>query len=516
MTPSPLLSYSPPLLAEIWALHASFRARRPALVAHDGRRSWGELIERTSQLANGLRALGLAPGDRIGILMSNGVRTVETIMGALRGGFVAVPLNLSVTDAAIEGMLTDSGARAVFVTADQAHRIARADDFIVLVSAGGRREQAALGFTDYDTWIEGQPTDSPQVEIRQDWLANIIYSSGTTGVPKGIAHDHAGRLGWTNDLALALRYHPQARTLVTTGLYSNISWLGMLCTFLVGGTLFVHENFDPGAFLETVERERISHVAMVPVQFQRVIEHPEFERFDRSSLQAMVSAGSKLHPRLKQRLLDAFACGVAEDYGMTEGLTTILDPEEARDRLDSAGLPVFGTEMAILGTDDERLPRGAIGEIIGRSRFSMVGYWNRPEATRDATWVDERGRAWLRTGDIGKIDDGGYLYVLDRKKDMILTGGQNVYPADIEGVLLGHPEVAECAVIGIPSEQWGETPLALVVPRQHCPDAAVLREWVNARVGRRQRVHAVEFREILPRNPNGKLLKRELRAQFWT
>jgi acyl-CoA synthetase (AMP-forming)/AMP-acid ligase II len=509
------LGYPAPLLPEIWEIHGRFRGERAAVVAHDGALSWRALIARTNRFANGLLALGLEPGARVGILMSNGIRTVETIIGALRGGFVAVPLNLSINDAAIEAMLVDSGATALFVTGDQVARV-KAAGFTARVLATDPAQGAVAGWTDYDEWMAGQSAAAPAVHIGPETLANIIYSSGTTGIPKGITHSHLGRLGWTNDLALALRYHALSRTLITTGLFSNISWVGMLCTLMVGGTVYVHKAFDPRAFLETLERERITHVAMVPVQYQRIVEHPDFDAFDRSSMQAMMTVGSKMASWLKQRLLDTFACGVAEDFGMTEGLTTIHDPEDAPGRLDSVGLPVLGTEMAVLRGDDSLAAPGEIGEIIGRSRFSMVGYWNRPDATREATWIDDRNRKWLRTGDIGRIDADGHLYVLDRKKDMILSGSQNIFPADIEAVLVTHPGVSECAVIGVPDETWGEAPVAVVVPRAGCPAEGELRAWLNERVGKRQRVRDLLFRDALPRNPNGKLLKRELRAEFAT
>jgi long-chain acyl-CoA synthetase len=510
------LGYAPPLLPEIWEIHGRFRAGRDAVVAHDGSLAWGALIARTNRLANGLLAEGLQPGARVGILMSNGVRAVETIIGLLRGGFVAVPLNLSISDAAIATMLADSGATALFVTGDQAARVEGVSDLTLRVLTADPGERAPPGWTDYEAWIAAQSEAAPAVQIHPETLANIIYSSGTTGIPKGITHSHFGRLGWTNDLALALRYHALSRTLITTGLFSNISWVGLLCTLMMGGTVHVQKSFDAGAFLQTVERERITHVAMVPVQYQRIVEHPDFDKHDRSSLQAMMSCGSKMPSWLKQRLLDAFPCGIAEDFGMTEGLTTIHDPEDAPRRLDSVGLPVVGTEMAVLRDNDSLAAPGEVGEIIGRSRFSMVGYWNRPDATWEATWTDGQGRKWLRTGDIGRIDADGYLYVLDRKKDLILSGSQNIYPADIEAVLATHPGVSECAVIGVPDETWGETPIAIVVPRVGCPDEGELRAWLNAQVGKRQRVKAVLFRDALPRNPNGKLLKRELRAELST
>jgi acyl-CoA synthetase (AMP-forming)/AMP-acid ligase II len=225
--------------------------------------------------------------------------------------------------------------------------------------------------------------------------------------------------------------------------------------------------------------------------------------------------GSPLTPTLKAETIRRLGCELIELYGLTEGLITTLAPEDVERKLASVGKPLPGTDLRILGPDDREVGPGETGEIVGRGRIVMAGYHARPDANAEATWTDEQGRRWLRTGDIGRLDDEGFLYIVDRKKDMILTGGQNVYPADIEIVMLGHPDVAEVAVIAVPSEKWGETPLAVVVPRSGAqPDPAALAAWTNERVGRQQRVSGVVLRDSLPRNPNGKILKRELRAEL--
>ena len=347
-------------------------------------------------------------------------------------------------------------------------------------------------------------------------LCNIIYSSGTTGEPKGIVHTHATRLLWAYDLSLALRYHSGARTLIVTGLYSNISWAALLCTFLSGGTLVLRDVFDPADALATIARERITHTAMVPVQYRRILEDPAFDAADRSSLQAMMCVGSQLPVAIKARLFEAFPCGIIEVYGSTEGIITSQAPEEAPGRLASVGRPLPGLDLRILDADDRPLGVGESGEVVGRSRFAMLGYWKLPEATASAMWIDDEGNSWLRTGDIGRLDEEGYLYIVDRKKDLILSGGQNIYPADIETELMKHPDVIECAVIGVPSETWGESPLALVVVRDPKSNTGeTMRAWLNARVGKQQRVVTVELRDNLPRNPVGKILKRELRVPYW-
>ena len=288
----------------------------------------------------------------------------------------------------------------------------------------------------------------------------------------------------------------------------------MLCTLLAGGTLVIHERFDAAGFLDTVERERITHTAMVPIQFQRVIEAQALSPRDVSSMHAMMSCGSPLHEGLKRAIFEVFPCGIIELYGLTEGIITTLDPEDAEGRWSSVGKPLIGTDIRIVGDDDRPVAVGIAGEIVSRGRITMPGYWRRDDANADARWVDEEGTVWLRSGDIGHLDSKGFLYIVDRKKDMILSGGQNIYPQDIEAVLVTHELIQDAAVIGAPSARWGETPLALVVPRNDRLSMEELLAWANQRLGRQQRLAACIAVAELPRNPNGKILKRELRKIY--
>ncbi len=505
-----------PLLPEILKLHGRWRGGRDALICGDARESWTGLSRNLNRFANAMLGHGIVRGDRVVVLMSNGLPMVHALFGVMNAGAVSVPINLSVSDDAVLRMVQDAGAHAVVATPDQRARIdglrgQLAGDVGLFVLAG----EAMPGWIAWDDFLAGHEAADPAVAIADDDLLNIIYSSGTTGVPKGIAHTHRGRRDWAYDLAVALRYHGGARTLVTIGLYSNISWVAMLCTLLAGGTLVVQQRFDDAGFLEAVQQERITHTAMVPVQFQRVIERMRAVDCDVSSMQAMMSCGSPLHAALKQEIFRRFPCGVIELYGLTEGVVTTLDPEDADGRWSSVGKPLLGTDIRLVDADGREVPRGDCGEIVARGRITMPGYYNRPDASHEATLVDERGRRWLRTGDIGRLDEDGFLYIVDRKKDMILSGGQNVFPGDIESVMLGHPDVAEVAVIGVASDRWGETPVAVVVLRAGAQVAAeALVAWTNERVGRQQRISRVALRDSLPRNANGKILKRELRADF--
>ncbi len=277
----------------------------------------------------------------------------------------------------------------------------------------------------------------------------------------------------------------------------------------------IHRRFDAAGFLTTVEQEKITHTAMVPIQIQRVVEQMRCTPHDVASMQAMMSCGSPLHAALKQEIFQRFECGIIKLYGLTEGIITTMEPEEAIDRWTSVGKPLLGTDIRIVGSDDCEVAIGVSGELVSRGALAMPFYLNRPDASAEAGWTDPEGRLWMRSGDIGYIDEEGYLYIIDRKKDMILSGGQNIYPQDIEAVLIAHPEVDDVAVIGLPSTRWGETPVALLVLRAGSKtDRAAIVAWCNEHIGKQQRIADVIIIAELPRNPNGKSLKRELRQQY--
>ncbi|MBX7248444.1 MAG: AMP-binding protein [Caulobacteraceae bacterium] len=499
-----------PLLPEIWALHGRWRASRPAVESWDGTLTWAELMARSNQVGAGLRAIGLSHGDRAAVLMSNSLSTVEVLVGLMRAGIAAVPVNPGVTDAAVAAMMRDAGVRALFLSEEHAARDLPLDGLVDggLIVRGGSRG------TDYHAWRDGSSDSDPGQAVQPDDLCNIIYSSGTTGMPKGIVHTHGQRLAWAQDVGQALRYHSGARTAVVVGLHSNISWVSLLCTLMAGGTVLVERAFDGEGFFALIRKRGVTHVSMVPLLCQRLLEAwPDDDPHAGRGLQSLMCCGSPLPAGVKAALLERLGGVLIELYGSTEGVITTLDPEDAPDRLASVGKPVAGGDILILGADDRPAPPGEAGEIVGRGRFSMDGYWNRPDATAEATWTDPQGRPWLRTGDIGRVDEEGFLYVVDRKKDMILSGGQNVYPADVEAILFEHPGVAQCAVVGAPSRKWGETPVAFVVPAEDSGLAAPdLRDWLNARLARFQKVAAVHLVDDLPRNATGKVLKRELRA----
>lgn len=506
-----------PLLHDMVGLHGKWYPNKPALIDEEKTLSWKQLDDNTNRVANGLAEMGIKPGDAVAVLMTNSVEYVEIMYGTLRAGAIIVPLNLAVSEEHLSTMINDAAVKAIFYTPDQEQKIGYIKQHYANLSTtfsyGESNHKDSL---DYPTWRDQQKIADPGIEVDDEAPCNIIYSSGTTGQPKGIKHTHRRRIQSMYELSLAHRYHFNATSICSIGLYSNIAWASLFCALIVGGTCVIQKRFKPEEWLATVKEHQVTHTMMVPVMFQHILDDPSFTPASVSSMEAIISGGSSLYAELKQKVTESFSAAVIEIYGLTEGFMTSLQPEEAEGRLSSVGKPIRGHDYIIIDDDDNKLPWGNTGEICVRSIHWMIEYHNRPEATEECSYIDTKGLQWLRTGDIGKVDEDGYLFIVDRKKDMVLSGGQNIYPADIEAVMITHPAISEVAVIGIPHEKWGETPYALVVPVAggDIPSAQELTEWTNQNVGKRQRIQALEYRDNLPRNPNGKVLKRELKKEF--
>lgn len=504
-----------PLLPEYFRLNAKWRGHRMALIAGDEKLNWANFNGRLNQVANALHDCGLKPGARAAVFMNNGGPMVEVLFGLMKAGIASAPLNLSISDDAIEAMLRDCDAEAIFISAPHAMRITALLERMGKAAPAIRIcEGEVQGWQSFKPWREAQTDIEPEADIQPDDILNIIYSSGTTGQPKGIVQTHQGRLNYAYDMGSALHYSGHSRFLATIGLYSNITWVGMLAALMPGGCLIVSETFEAEHCWRDIQDQRVTHLAMVPILYQRLADAYPDGGLNTAHVRNLMSAGSPLRPDLRKKLFAQFECGITELYGLTEGVITTLDPEEATGRMASCGLPVPGTDLLILDDNDQMCQAEETGEIVMRTRFVMPGYLNRDDATKDATYIDAQGQHWLRTGDIGKLDTAGYLYVVDRKKDMILSGGQNIYPQDIEAVIATHEAVDDVAVIGVKSRKWGETPLALVTLHNGALNPSEIKAWVNQRLGRQQRVADVRQVSEIPRNPNGKVLKRTLRESY--
>jgi acyl-CoA synthetase (AMP-forming)/AMP-acid ligase II len=339
-----------------------------------------------------------------------------------------------------------------------------------------------------------------------------MYSSGTTGLPKGIQHTHFIRAMYATTMANAWRMAPESVVLHSGAIVFNGAMVTMFPAFMLGAKYVLHRRFDVEAFIATVETERVTHTMMVPSQIVAVMDAPSFDPARLESLEMLLSLGAPLHREHKERLNRLLPRRFYELYGLTEGFITVLDRDEAERKSGSVGVPPPFYELRIVDDNGFEVPAGEIGEIVGRGPITMPGYYERADLTAQAL-----RDGWLHTGDVGYVDDDGYLFLVDRIKDMIVSGGVKVYPKDVEEIAARHSAVREVAVFGIPDEKWGETPVAAVLlHRNMAVSADDLRAWINARVAARyQRVARVLILDDFPRSAAGKTLKREMRAAFW-
>jgi acyl-CoA synthetase (AMP-forming)/AMP-acid ligase II len=308
-------------------------------------------------------------------------------------------------------------------------------------------------------------------------------------------------------------YGPQTVTLLSTPLYSNTTLVVFFPTIAFGGCVVLMPKFDAAAYLQLAQQHRVTHTMLVPVQYQRLMARPDFDAHDLSSFRFKFSTSAPFGAALKADVLARWPGGLIEFYGMTEGGgTCILEAHLHPGKLHTVGQPAAGSDIRLIDEAGREVAAGEAGEVVGHSAGMMVGYHGQPQKTREAEWFDAAGKRFIRTGDVGRFDADGFLTLFDRKKDMVISGGFNIYPSDLETVLRGHAAVADAAVIGVPSEQWGETPVAFVVRRSgDATSADALLQWANAQLGKTQRLASVRFIDELPRSAIGKILKRELR-----
>jgi long-chain acyl-CoA synthetase len=491
-------------ISKLVAHHARYRPQSRAL-SFDGRWfSWQQVDQRSSRLAHALQGAGVRRGDRVVTVLSNCLEMIDIYWACARMGAVAVPLSPLLMASGLRTLLTDAAPAVIFHSAST--------EAATLAASAELRSVRVCTGAGYDDFVKNQPATAFSATVGPDDLYNIMYTSGTTGLPKGIPLTHRIRAHYATLMANAFRFSNQSVALHTGALVFNGAFITLLPSLLCGGAYILHPQFDAAAFVDTVEREQVTHTMVVPSQLAAILDLPGFDPARLASLEVLLSLGAPLPVAHKERLEAALPRRLHELYGLTEGFVTILDRADAVRKRGSVGVPPAFFDMRIVDEQGRELPAGGTGEICGRGPLLMPGYYNKPELSAEAL-----RDGWLMTGDLGHVDEEGYLYLVDRKKDMIDTGGVKVYPHDIEEVIARHPQVAEAVVFGIPDAKWGETPVAAVQLRagEQC-DAEQLRAWINERVGARyQRVSRVLLVEEFPRSVAGKILKRTLREPFW-
>jgi len=494
-------------LLETILAHGGKRPEAPALICGGACLSWGELRRQVLELAGAIRARLGTDGHRIALTGGAGADLVVAYLATVASGNCAVPLPTSLTPEALRGMIRDCEPSLAFSVPDWQE--------VVAAALGAGTASVCLDGASLSRFVAGTQPLGEIAAVPPDAPFNIIYSSGTTGRPKGIVQSHAMRERQATRSVFGLG--AESTTLLATPLYSNTTLMPMLSALFHGGRVVMMEKFDAEAYLDLAERYGATHTMLVPVQYRRILDAASFGRRDLSRFQVKQCTGAPLAAEDKRRIAAAWPGRMLEIYGLTEGgCSFMLDVTRHPDKLHTVGRPQPDNDIRIIGEDGQDVAPGARGEIVGRSPMMMSGYFRNPAATEAFYWRDPDGAVYHRTGDIGAFDEDGFLTLIDRKKDVIISGGFNIYASDLEAVLAGHPDVADAAVIGIPSEKWGETPLGLVVARPGSrlspPD---LLAWANGQLGKMQRLSAIETRAELPRSVVGKVLKQELKQPYW-
>lgn len=499
-------------MATLLKRNARYRPDHTAVVVGETRLNYAQYNESVCRLANALAGMGIGKGDKVAILLPNRLEIMETYWALCKLGAVSVPLSTLLLSGGLKSLLNDSDSVAVITYGGFWDKLApilgeldRIDASRVLLVDSPARD----GGRDYHALkSEASPAEPPAPGIEPEHPFNIIYTSGTTGEPKGIVHSHMVRANYASMFANAFRMTPESVLLHTGSLVFNGAMVTFMPSMFLGATYILHAQFDAEAFIDTVEREKVTHVIMVPSQLIAILNTPGFSPKRLASLQMICSVGAPLHQEYKDLLTKVLPDCFYELYGLTEGVVTILDKSDFLRKSGSVGSPMTFYELKIVGDHGEELTAGEIGEIVGRGPLLMSGYYKRPDLTAQAM-----KNGWMHTGDLGYLDEDGYLYLVDRKKDMIISGGVNVYPRDIEEIVMNHPDVMECAVFGLPSDKWGETPVAAIIAKPgRTPDQEAIKAWVNQNVGAKyQRVSQVVLMSEFPRSAAGKTLKRVMR-----
>ena len=493
-----------------------------AIVCGDQRVTWAQFVSAYHRAANALLGRGLNKGDKVCLLMGSSVEMIVLIVAVTKAGGVVVPLSPLFDGQAIARMIQGADASFLFATHDNLSKVESDGEVLKTLHEGGRIavDFCAQGWLSYAEFIADASADPPPVALSLDDDFNIMYTSGTTGDPKGAVHSHLSRVLYPLGWGAALGIDHKATALLATPLYHNGTWITMLSALHHGGRVVILPKYAAAEFLRLVQAERCTHSFVVPSQLIVMLELDTIASYDTSSLEVVMTSGSPLPSTTFSEARRQFGdIDLLELYGMSEGFVTLVGPNDyARGKVGTVGRPLhfLNTDVKLIGPDDLEVEAGQVGEIVGTSALLMRGYYKDAKRTAETLWRGETGPDYLRSGDLGRFDEEGYLSIVGRSKDMIISGGVNIFPIDIEEVFMAHLEVSEVAVIGVPHEKWGETPLLLALMKEGAQvSEAALMTWGNERLGRYQRVPGVEYRADFPRNALEKIVKRELRVPYW-
>ena len=503
-------------LADVPRLQARTRGSAIAQIFEDRHTTFSEFDRRTSQVAQGFVSAGVRPQERSGFLGKNSDRYFELLFGAAKAEAVLVGVNWRLALPEIEYILNDADCRTVFVSAEYyalvEQLVARNPTLTRVIAMDGGHSQ----WPAFDDWRNAQPARDPMLAMRADDDVLQLYTSGTTGHPKGVQLTNANyRALWRTAEAARWGLFDAGQVTLTCMPVFHIAGCNMgVFALAQGSTNLVLKDVDPVKILEAIPRYQVSYALFVPALILMMTHMPQAAQTDFSSLKKLFYGASPSNEQLLKSAQQLFGCEFFGLYGLTEttgGGTCLLPEGHAAGKLRSCGTAYPGIEIKVIDAQGHSVASGEVGEIVIRHEIVMKGYWKRPDATAEAIRA-----GWFHTGDAGYLDDEGYLYIHDRVKDMVVSGGENIYPAEVENALFGHPAIADVAVIGVPDERWGEAVKAVVVLK---PDAVATQEdliaFARERIAGFKVPKTVDFVTALPRNPSGKILRRELREPYW-
>jgi acyl-CoA synthetase (AMP-forming)/AMP-acid ligase II len=509
------------LLGDLIRRNRTLFPDKPAFIFEGKRFSWAEADERINRLANALLGLGLKRGDHVAILSKNCHEYFETYFGCARSATICTAFNYRLTPYELHYVMENSEAKVVIVS----------DEFLdtfreIRPKLTMARHFIAIGdtpddMTGYDEFIAGASPEKPDVEQHEDDVVLQMYTSGTTGLPKGAMLTHRNLITNATGCSFGMQLQPNDCILMVAPLYHMAAGMCSLAVILQGGPILLHRDFNPVAILDDMEGGEVTTALLIPVMINFLLQMPDVDKRDFSNIRGLIYGASPIPVEILRRAIEVFRCDFVQGYGQTESSAVlcvlrpedhVLDgtPEETR-RLASAGREVFGTEVRVVDENGNDVKPGEIGEVIGKGHNVMKGYWKMPQATAEAI-----RDGWLHTGDLGTVDEAGYVYILDRVKDMIISGGENIYSREVEEILHKHPAVADAAVIGIPDEQWGEKVKAFVVLREgKTATEQEIIDFSRQFLAGFKRPRSVDIIDSLPRNLSGKVLKKVLREPYW-